>query len=62
MRTFERIIFALMLGAAPFAAPAFGFDGAPAANQDTAIPVVSPQPGAVTHPGGAHEKQCYADI
>jgi TPR repeat protein len=48
MRTFERIIFALMLGAAPFAAPAFGFDGAPAANQDTAIPVVSPQSGAVT--------------
>jgi uncharacterized protein len=47
MRTFERIIFALMLGAAPFAAPAFGFDGAPAANQDTAIPVVSAQPGAV---------------
>jgi uncharacterized protein len=46
MRTFERIIFALMLGAAPFAAPAFGFDGAPAANQDTAIPVVSAQPGA----------------
>jgi exopolysaccharide production negative regulator len=46
MRTFERIIFALMLGAAPFAVPAFGFDGAPAANQDTAIPVVSAQPGA----------------
>ncbi len=46
MRTFERIIFALMLGAAPLAAPAFGFDGAPAANQDTAIPVVSAQPGA----------------
>jgi hypothetical protein len=46
MRTFERIIFALMLGAAPFAAPAFAFDGAPA-NQDTAIPVVSALPGAV---------------
>jgi TPR repeat protein len=45
MRTFERIIFALMLGAAPLAAPAFGFDGAPV-NQDAAIPVVSAQPGA----------------
>ena len=45
MRTFERIIFALMLGAAPLAAPAFGFDGAPA-NQDAAIPVVSAQPGS----------------
>jgi TPR repeat protein len=45
MRTFERIIFALMVGAAPLAAPAFGFDGAPV-NQDAAIPVVSAQPGA----------------
>src|SRR6202030_3115172 len=45
MRTFERIIFALMLGAAPLAAPAFGFDGAPV-NQDAAIPVVSAQPGS----------------
>ena len=45
MRTFERIIFALMLGAAPLAAPAFGFDGAPV-NQDAAIPVISAQPGS----------------
>jgi uncharacterized protein len=45
MRTFERIIFALMLGAAPLAAPAFGFDGAPV-NQDASIPVVSAQPGS----------------
>jgi uncharacterized protein len=45
MRTFERIIFALILGATPVAAPAFAFDGAPA-NQDNAIPVVSAQPGA----------------
>jgi uncharacterized protein len=44
MRTSERIIFALILGATPVAAPAFAFDGAPA-NQDTAIPVVSAQPG-----------------
>lgn len=44
MRTFRRIIFALILGAAPVAAPAFGFDGAPV-NADTAIPVVSAQPG-----------------
>ena len=46
MRTSERIIFALILGATPVAAPAFAFDGAPV-NQDTAIPVVSAQPGAV---------------
>src|SRR6202166_1115799 len=45
MRTSERIIFALILGATPVAAPAFAFDGAPA-NQDSAIPVVSAQPGA----------------
>jgi uncharacterized protein len=45
MRTSERIIFALILGATPVAAPAFAFDGAPA-NQDNAIPVVSAQPGA----------------
>jgi hypothetical protein len=44
MRTFERIIFALSLGAAPLAAPAVAFDGAPV-NQE-AIPVVSAQPGA----------------
>jgi hypothetical protein len=46
MRTFERIIVALMLGAAPLAAvPAFAFDGAPV-NQDATIPVVSAQPGS----------------
>ena len=45
MRTSRRIIFALILGAAPAAAPAFGFDGAPV-NADAAIPVVSAQPGA----------------
>ena len=44
MRISERIIFALILGATPVAAPAFAFDGAPAAS-DTAIPVVSAQPG-----------------
>ena len=46
MRTFERIIFALILGATSVAAPAFAFDGAPA-TQDATIPVVSGQPGAV---------------
>jgi uncharacterized protein len=35
----------LVLGAAPVAAPAVAFDGAPA-NQDSTIPVVSAQPGA----------------
>jgi uncharacterized protein len=45
MRTSERIIFALMLGAVPLAAPALAFDGAPV-NQDTALPVVLGQPGA----------------
>jgi uncharacterized protein len=46
MRTYERIIVALILGAAPVAAPALAFDGAPAAASDTAIPVISAQPGA----------------
>jgi TPR repeat protein len=45
MRISRRIIFALILGAAPAAVPAFGFDGAPV-NPETAIPVVSPQSGA----------------
>src|ERR1700740_460267 len=45
MRISERIVFALILGAASAAAPGFAFDGAPA-NQDAAIPVVSAQPGA----------------
>src|SRR5437879_11643575 len=45
MRISERIIFALILGAASVAGPGFAFDGAPAAS-DAAIPVVSAQPGA----------------
>jgi uncharacterized protein len=45
MRTSRRIIFALILGAAPVAGPAFAFDGSPTA-PDAAIPVVSGQPGA----------------
>jgi TPR repeat protein len=45
MRISRRIIFALILGAAPVAVPALGFDGAPV-NPDTAIPIVSAQPGA----------------
>lgn len=45
MRISKRIILALVLGAAPVAAPAFGFDGEPV-NGDAAIPVVSGQPGA----------------
>ncbi|HTB03267.1 MAG TPA: tetratricopeptide repeat protein [Bradyrhizobium sp.] len=45
MRISERIIFALILGATPVAGPVFAFDGAPV-NQDSAIPVVSGQPGA----------------
>jgi len=48
MRTFERIIFAVILGAAPVATPGFGFDGAPV-NQDSTIPVVSAQPGAASN-------------
>jgi len=46
MRTSERIIFALMLGALPVAS-AFAFDGAPV-NRDAAIPGVSGQPGSTT--------------
>jgi TPR repeat protein len=46
MRTYERIIFALFLGAIPVAGPGFGFDGAPLNPQDAALPVVSAQPGA----------------
>jgi TPR repeat protein len=45
MRIFKRTILALMLGAAPLAAPAFAFDGAPV-TQDSTIPVVAAQPGA----------------
>lgn len=44
MRTSRRIILALMLGAAPVAAPGFAFDGAPV-NQDATLPAVS-QPAA----------------
>ena len=44
MRTSERIIFALILGATSVAAPASAFDGAPV-NQDSTIPVVAAQPG-----------------
>ena len=45
MRTSRRIIFALMLGAAPLASTGFAFDGSPV-NQDSAIPVAAAQPGA----------------
>ncbi|HXL13759.1 MAG TPA: tetratricopeptide repeat protein [Bradyrhizobium sp.] len=45
MRISERIIFALILGLSPLAAPAFAFDGAPAP-QDSAIPVGAVQQGA----------------
>src|ERR1700744_5654873 len=48
MRTSERIIFALILGATSVAVPASAFDGAPA-NQDATIPMAVAQPGA----GGA---------
>jgi TPR repeat protein len=41
MRTFERTIFAFVLGAIPVASPGFGFDGAPVNPQDTTLPVVS---------------------
>jgi TPR repeat protein len=46
MRTFERIIFAFILGAAPVATPGFGFDGAP--NQDSTFPVISAPPSAAS--------------
>src|SRR5882724_6641528 len=46
MRIYERIIFALILGATSVAAPGFAFDGAPT-DQDVAIPLVAAQPGAV---------------
>jgi uncharacterized protein len=47
MRTFERVIFAVILGAAPVATSGLAFDGSPV-NQDSAIPVLSGQPGAAT--------------
>ena len=53
MRTFERIAFALILGAAPVATPGFAFDGSPV-NQNSTIPVVStPSGAAVTLKKGA---------
>jgi TPR repeat protein len=45
MRISRRIILALILGATPMATLGFAFDGAPV-SPDTAIPVVSAQPGA----------------
>lgn len=47
MRTFERILFAVILGAAPVATSVLAFDGSPV-NQDSAIPMVSGQPGPAT--------------
>ena len=46
MRTFERTIIALILGAIPLAGPGFAFDGAPVNPQDATIPMVTPQPSA----------------
>ena len=48
MRTFERTILALMLETALVAAPAVAFDGAPVNQRDTAIPVLSGPPAAVS--------------
>src|SRR5437764_580254 len=45
MRICERIVFALILGAAPIAGVALAFDGAPSASEP-AIPVVSAQTGS----------------
>src|SRR6201988_3145730 len=45
MRTYERIIVALMVGASWIATPALAFDGAPV-NQDPVLPVATGQPGA----------------
>ena len=47
MRTFERAIFAVILGVTPVATTGFAFDGAPV-NQDSAIPVMSAQPGSAS--------------
>src|SRR5487761_634863 len=44
MRISKRIMFALILGATALATEGFAFDGAPV-NRDSAIPVVSAQPG-----------------
>ncbi len=47
MRISRGIILALILGTTPVAAPLFAFDGAPATNQDAAMPLVTGQAGAV---------------
>jgi hypothetical protein len=49
MRTSERIIFALILGAIPVATAGFAFDGAPV-NQDSTIPVLVTPSGATASP------------
>ena len=45
MRTSDRFVFAVILGAMSVAAPGFAFDGAPV-NQDSSIPVISAPQGA----------------
>jgi uncharacterized protein len=45
MRTFKRIIIALIVGATPVATSGLAFDGSPV-NQDSTIPVLSGTPGA----------------
>jgi uncharacterized protein len=53
MRISERIIFALILGAASVAVPASAFDGAPT-NQDATIPIpMGAAPLAVAQPGSS---------
>src|SRR5260221_2290487 len=63
MRTSRRIIFALILGAAPVAGPGFAFDGAPVnapgAKPDTALPIVS-QPAAQALTAQALKKTAVA--
>ncbi|MBV8924593.1 MAG: sel1 repeat family protein [Bradyrhizobium sp.] len=59
MRTSEHIIAALMLGTALVAAPAFAFDGAPVNQRDTAIPVVSGPPAALTKPPAASAQDSF---
>lgn len=64
MRTFRRLIFALMLGAAPLASPALAFDGAPV-NQDQGVAVVPGQPATAlkkpTAPAALSEAYANAD-
>lgn len=65
MRTSERIIVALMLGASFVAAPVFAFDGAPV-NQNAAVGVGTSQPGvkngtqAATSPNASFTALEYA--